>query len=434
MRKLRTGAGDKVSTDANEVALATIYGTKYRIPIQHPIIDNHGVFYAKALNNNLTFQIVLASQSIGVTSDNTKNYSHSLSNIELEYECIHSDHLAKEALTNYDVGKEFYYENVLLHKTFTIAKGTDSLINEHVNLPRRSMTGILMLFIDPYTAGARDSEKFVYSKITKVNVNVDGMPNKLYSKGMVPTDFWDAINNKMGLTDNISQKDFYSDKFALWIADLRTYYDNKMHGSGLVLNSTKDGVRLEINRTASGSATRPDFTVYLDPPVKAKTISILNVRVGIPGSKTPPAAIYVYCDSVDSESVRFVDDDEGAKRTQLLAAFTGGQYLARYLDGDHVDQERIRHDKATEEYEKELGEWRKRRQEYQDWLEENYLNKKKADENLNSTDQVLTLYKRTHPDFQLEKPEFHYTPSARQKKYEIAFNCCWRDGFDCLWG
>ncbi|KXJ07079.1 hypothetical protein AC249_AIPGENE2238 [Exaiptasia diaphana] len=258
MRKLRTAAGDKVSSDAAEVALAGVYGTKYRIPIQHPIIDNHSVFYAKALDNNLTFEITLADKSIGVTSDNTKDYSYSLSNIELEYECINSSALAQEASTNYSVGKGFYYENVLLHKTFTIAKATESVINEHVNLPRRSMSGILMLFVDPYAAGARDSEKFVYPKITKVNVNVDGMPNKLYGKGMLPTDFWTAIVNRIGITD-ITQKDFYTNKFALWI-DLRTYYDNNMHGGGLVLNSTKDGVKLEIKRTAGGSG---NITCYM---------------------------------------------------------------------------------------------------------------------------------------------------------------------------
>ena len=102
-------------------------------------------------------------------------------------------------------------------------------------------------------------------------------------------------------------------------------------------------------------------------------------------------------------------------------AFTGSMYLAKYFDKKHVDQERIRHDKAMEEYEKEMGAWRKRRQQYQDWLESEYLKKKQADENLNSTDQALSLYKKAHPDFDLEEPEFHYTPSASQKKYEIAY-------------
>jgi hypothetical protein len=252
MRKLRTAAGDKVTTDAKEVALAGIYSTKYRLAINHPIIDEHGVFNHRALNNTLTFEITLAeSKDIAFTSDTTKDYKYSLSNIELEYQCIHSDQLANSALIAYK-SKGFYYENILLHKTITINKATDSVINEHINVPRRSMTGILMLFIEPYTVGARDSEKFVYPSLTDVSINVDGMPNKLYSKGMKKTDFWQAIVNKMGLSDNITQKDFYDNKFALWI-DLRTHPSDELHGGGLMLNSTKDGVKLEIKRTTGGS-------------------------------------------------------------------------------------------------------------------------------------------------------------------------------------
>ena len=64
------------------------------------------------------------------------------------------------------------------------------------------------------------------------------MPNKLYSKGMMPIDFWKSISERYGLSDNVTPNDFYKDKFALWV-DLRTYPDNKVHGNGLVLNSTK---------------------------------------------------------------------------------------------------------------------------------------------------------------------------------------------------
>ena len=68
-----------------------------------------------------------------------------------------------------------------------------------------------------------------------------------------------------------------------------------------------------------------------------------------------------------------------------------------------------------------MGEWRKRRQEYEDWLENEYMKKKQADANLSSTDQALVLYSKAHPDFTLRKPEFNYQPSSKQKKYEIAY-------------
>jgi len=121
------------------------------------------------------------------------------------------------------------------------------------------MTGILMLFTDVYVTGTRDSEKFVNPSITKVEINIDGMANKLFSKGMVPTDFWQSITGRFGLQNNITQKEFYTDKFALWI-DLRTYPDKSIHGDGLLLNSTKDGVKLQITRKVGGSG---NITAYM---------------------------------------------------------------------------------------------------------------------------------------------------------------------------
>ena len=49
MRKLRTNAGDKDTSNAKEVAMAALHNTKYCIPLDHPILTDHGVFYSKSL-------------------------------------------------------------------------------------------------------------------------------------------------------------------------------------------------------------------------------------------------------------------------------------------------------------------------------------------------------------------------------------------------
>ena len=146
-------------------------------------------------------------------------------------------------MSAYQVG---IYENIILHKTFTISKPNDSVINEHINLPRKSITGILCLFTEGYTGGARDSEKFVNPDIKSVKINVDGMPNRLYSKGMIPSGLWESVKKRFGVNESIKQKEFYADKFALWI-------DNNIHGVGLVLTNTRDGIKLEISRKTGGS-------------------------------------------------------------------------------------------------------------------------------------------------------------------------------------
>ena len=255
IRKLRTNAGDATTSNAAEVALGKIYSTRYHIPISHPILDDHGAFYPRGINETLMFEITLASVSDIVNfSDTTKPSTYTLKNLELEYSSISSDYLAQQASSAYASGKGFYYENVLLHKTFDISKPDDSVINEHVNVPRRSMTGILCLLNDAITAGARNSENFINPDIQSVGININGMPNKLYSKEMIVTDFYDSMMKRMGLIgdDNAPFSFYVGGMYGLWI-DLRTFPDEDIHGGGFTLDSTSDGVKLEIRRKVGGT-------------------------------------------------------------------------------------------------------------------------------------------------------------------------------------
>ena len=146
------------------------------------------------------------------------------------------------------------YEHVTHHNTISITKGTDSIINENINVPRRSMKGLLLLFYEPYVEGARDSEKTFNPDITLVEVTVNGTPNKVYSQGMKTRDMWEEANRRFGKENSLmTPSDFYAgDKFALFI-DLRSVEDNALHGSGLRLVNTKEGVQLTLNRKTSGS-------------------------------------------------------------------------------------------------------------------------------------------------------------------------------------
>jgi len=106
-------------------------------------------------------------------------------------------------------------------------------------------------------------------------------------------------------------------------------------------------------------------------------------------------------------------------------AFVGGSYLAKYLssDGKHFDEEKIRHDKAIELYQKNMGEYHKKKQEYEEWLEIQYKNKQIADSNLSDTDYAFRIYSKTHPDFNLKEPQLgdYYKPNKKQKQYEMMY-------------
>ena len=108
-RKLRTAAADNVTSNAKEVAMATLHGTKYCIPLDHNILLNHGVFYPKGLSHPLKFEITLWGVSdIVVYSDTTKQPNYKITNLELEYRSISSEYLVNRALETYKVGHAFF--------------------------------------------------------------------------------------------------------------------------------------------------------------------------------------------------------------------------------------------------------------------------------------------------------------------------------------
>ena len=107
LNKLRSDAGDKDTSNAGRNTLNAVYGTKYRINLDHPILTDHGVFYPQALYNDLVFELTLAPASQVVKGSDPAKLGYKLENIELEYEVIRSKTLAEETVSTYASGKEF---------------------------------------------------------------------------------------------------------------------------------------------------------------------------------------------------------------------------------------------------------------------------------------------------------------------------------------
>ena len=177
---------------------------------------------------------------------------YKLTNIQLEYEMIRSKDLANRAATAYENGKEFVYDYVSRFKVIPIDTSTP-LINIKVNSQRRSMKGILLLFVKKYNGGTRDSEKYIFPGINKVSVSINGSRNMLYNNGIESSDAWTQVSRffmkEKHKPQHMTLQKFYAeDKFGLLI-DLRSMASQKMHGSGTRLVNTTDGVQLEINRS-----------------------------------------------------------------------------------------------------------------------------------------------------------------------------------------
>ena len=256
--RIRSNAGDKKTSGVDtENTLNENFGTKYYIWLDHEILTDHGVFYPQALYNDLVFELTLAGAGQVVKGSDPAKLKYKLTNIQLEYEMIRSELLAQEANSEYSSGKEFLYDHVHLEKTIPFAKGTQARLNIKVNAQRRSMKAILLLFTEPYNAGARDSEKYVFPDLKKVKVTINGSPSMLYNEGIVSTDLWREARRffvrEKNKTEHMNLKLFLAgDRFGLLI-DLRSMADRSMHGSGTRLVNTTDGVQLELERKASGS-------------------------------------------------------------------------------------------------------------------------------------------------------------------------------------
>ena len=256
--KIRSGSGDKKTSGvAAEQKLNGIYGSLYRIKLDHQILTDNGAFYHHALYNQLKFDLTLASAAQVVRGSDATKLTYQLKNIQLEYEIMTSPRLADEAERAYEDGKEFLYDHVQFQKIVAIDRGTQTLVNITVTPQRRSLKAILLLFLEKYDGGARDSEKYVFPDLKKVKVAVKGIPNMIYSEGIESRNMWEEASRyfvqEKNKTGHMTMKKFYTeDKFGL-IIDLRSMASHKNHGSGTRLVNSNEGVQLDIEREASGS-------------------------------------------------------------------------------------------------------------------------------------------------------------------------------------
>ena len=154
---------------------------------------------------------------------------------------IRSKTLADEASSVYLSGKEFTCDHVMREEVASFAKGTDAKLNIRVNPQRRSLKAIILLFIEPYTAGTRDTEKYINPDITKVNVTINGSPNRVYNTGIEGKDMWAEIErffggrrkHKDGGWDrpNMDLTKFIAGKKFGVLIDLRSMADTTLHGN-----------------------------------------------------------------------------------------------------------------------------------------------------------------------------------------------------------
>ena len=263
--KIRSNSGDQPTSGVQtENSLEAVYKMKYKINLDHQILTSNGVFYPQALDKDLIFELTLAPASQVVRGTDANKLVYKLKNIQLEYERIRNKQLADQATTAYTHGKGFAYDQIVLEKTVTFDRGTDADLNLLVNPQRRSLKGILLLFIIPYTPGARNTEAYLNPDITNVEVTINGIPNRVYNNSIKGYDMWREISRLFCTKgNNISCGRSYAPNMTLakylvgynfgFFLDLRSMAGANMHGSGQRLVNSENGVQIALARTTSGS-------------------------------------------------------------------------------------------------------------------------------------------------------------------------------------
>ena len=83
-----------------------------------------------------------------------------------------------------------------------------------------------------------------------------GFQTRFTHKALIPAAIYGEVVRRY--KDFVSPGEFfYGNKYALWV-DMRTSDDNDIHGQGLKLQNTQDGVTLEIKRAKNTSAGNDD--------------------------------------------------------------------------------------------------------------------------------------------------------------------------------
>ena len=257
MLKHRVGAGN-ASSDKEDEAIAKAYGTRFCIPLDFELLETHMPFYQAGLGDRLEYELTFNDYNKVIKSSDA-DAKYVITNICLEFDQVTDTELARQIRTQYDGRMTIFYDRILRHRKIT-KKKLDTLWNINLNVPAKSMKGILMLFEDPDRTSTED---YFNPNITKVEMTIEGVPNQLYSQGMKSYQQWDEVNKYFALTSkrneetDIVAKDLYlttvtigkylTNNYALWL-DLRSTDDNTLHGSGRKVENASEGITIQITK------------------------------------------------------------------------------------------------------------------------------------------------------------------------------------------
>ena len=241
--KHQINATDKAN-NAKDQTVASIYNYRFCITLDFEVLESSLPLYQYGLGSCLTYELTFADYSDVIKSTDS-DASYTISNISLEFDTIINAILASQIRTEY-MKSSILYDRILRACIIPL-NNSDTSFSIDINSPTKSLKGVLPIFTKERSATkfTRDTEELFNSKITKVEVTVEGVPNELYAQNMEYRHQYDemvkhfaegrlkesgAIQKDLQL-HNVNIASYYTDNYALWL-DFRTIDDNRLHGSG----------------------------------------------------------------------------------------------------------------------------------------------------------------------------------------------------------
>ena len=252
--KLRIDAGNKSESDVEDMAVARAFGNRFCIPLDFELLESHMPFYQSALGDRLEYELTFNSYNKVIQSTDAEA-SYMIEGISLEFEKVTHPELARQISSHYSGRLAVLYDRVLRHRKIPLDKA-DTLWNINLNVPAKSMKGILLLFDNYYNP-----------KITKVEITIEGVPNQLFSQGMRTYQQWDEIKKFFGCQKRDPEVDkvskgldlaaitigkYFTNRYALWL-DMRTTDDNSLHGSGRRIENASEGITIQITKQSESA-------------------------------------------------------------------------------------------------------------------------------------------------------------------------------------
>ena len=145
---MRINAGNKVSTNVQDKAIADVYGNKFIIPLDFEMLDSAAPYYQAGLENRLCYEETFNGYNrvtkSAVSSPKVPDAKYKITDISSEYEIATQPELARSIRSEYK-HMALLYDRILRHRKIIVNK-SDTVWNWAFNMPCKSLKGILVLF------------------------------------------------------------------------------------------------------------------------------------------------------------------------------------------------------------------------------------------------------------------------------------------------